>query len=352
MRASVQVGFGSIADAIVVSDVPVPTIAPGKVLLRVLATTLNRKDVFALRDLKGPGIRPRPPLPHVHGGDVVGEIESVAGDVRGWSAGERVVAYSGLFCGTCEFCEAGETSACVNYGVLGEQTWGAHAEYVLVPARNLERVASDVPLDHLACAGASWATAWGALTTVARVQAGETVLVVGASGGVGTGAIRIAKFAGCRVIAVVGGAWKVKAATDAGADHAFDYSGTSFRSAVMDITDGRGVDVVLDSVGAATWRDSINVLRPFGRLAICGATAGDAPEISIREIYQQHRRILGAPLGSLSDFRRMVRCVVSGDLPPVVGVRLPLERIQQGLTMLEDRSVFGKVIVTPAAIQS
>jgi NADPH2:quinone reductase len=232
--------------------------------------------------------------------------------------------------------------------VLGEQVHGSHAEYVAVPARNLERVPDGVPAQALVATCGSWLTAWRALIVVARLQAGETLAVMGASGGVGTAALRIAKLAGARVVAVTRGRVKCRRAEEEGADVAIDYGeGPFFREAVQAASGGRGIHVVLDSVGAATWRESINLLRPFGRLVICGATSGDAPEISIREIYQQHRQILGAPLGSRSDFRDLARVVFDGLLRPIVHDTFRLEDIHDGLRLLQSREVFGKVVVTP-----
>ena len=347
MRAVVQTGHGSIDGSLRVQDVPAPNAGPGEALVRVRVTTLNRKDLFALANLSGPGIRPRPPLPHVGGGDAAGEIVDVGPGVTGWQAGDNVVVYSGLYCGQCEYCQVGETTACVRYGVIGEQTWGAHAEFVAVPARNLERVPSDLAVERMACAGGSWTTAWRALVTVAAIRPGETVLVLGASGGVGSGALRIASRAGCRVIAVVGSAWKGARALFSGADVAIDYTASPLREAVRDYTAGRGVDVVLDSVGAATWRDSINMLRPFGRLVVCGATSGDSPEISIRELYQSHRRILGAPLGTRREFRQVVEALASGWLEPTIHDVLPLTHVHDALRLLESRSFFGKIALVP-----
>jgi NADPH:quinone reductase-like Zn-dependent oxidoreductase len=347
MRAVVQTGHGSIDESLRVQDVAVPRPGPREVLLRVRVTTLNRKDLFALANLTGPGIRPRPPLPHVSGGDAAGEIVETGADVTGWKPGDSVVAYGGLYCGECEYCLAGETTACVHYGVLGEQTWGAHAEFVVVRARNLERVPRELAVERLACAGGSWTTAWRALVTVAAIRAGETVLVLGASGGVGTGALRIASRAGCRVIAATSGEEKRARALACGADEAVDHRAMPLREAVRDLTGGLGVDVVLDSVGAATWRDSINVLRPFGRLVVCGATSGDAPDISIRELYQAHRRILGAPLGNRLEFRRLVTALVDGALEPTVHAVLPLARVHDALRLLESRTFFGKIALAP-----
>jgi NADPH2:quinone reductase len=347
VKAAVQIAHGEIASSIEVRDVPTPRPGPGAILVRVRGTSLNRKDLFALQALSGPGIRPRPPLPHVNGGDCWGDVVEAGSALDGWSAGERVVLYGGLSCGQCEWCLAGEQTACLHYGMIGEQTWGAHAEYVCVPACNLERVPGDCQPDVLNCACGAWTTAWRALVTVARVRPGETVVIVGASGSVGSGAVRIAKLAGCRVIAVVGSATKVARAMEVGADCAIESARDGFAGQVLDLTGGRGAEIVLDSVGAATWRDSIMSLARFGRMAICGATSGDNPDISIRQIYQSHRRILGAPMGNRSDFRSLLRCLLVGQLKPVIHARLPLDGIQLGLRLLEERTFFGKVVIEP-----
>jgi NADPH:quinone reductase-like Zn-dependent oxidoreductase len=348
MRAAVQVGYGAIEECVVIRDVPVPAPGPGEVLVKVGGTSLNRKDLFALADLRGPGIRPRPPLPHVNGTDAWGTVEAAGEHDGAWRHGDRVVVYPGLFCAACEYCLRGETSACVSYGVLGEQRWGAHAEFVVVPGRNLERMPAGLGADTLACIGGSWLTAWRALVTVAAVRPGETVLVVGASGGVGTAAIRIARAAGCRVIAVAGSDWKARRAREIGADDALP-PGEGMTSGVMDLTGGRGVDVAIDSVGGAEWRATIGALAPLGRMAICGATGGDSPPISIREIYQAHRRILGAPLGTRAEFTAMVRAFAAGRLEPVVHTTVRLEEIHEGLRLLERREFFGKVAVSVEA---
>ncbi|HXH05638.1 MAG TPA: zinc-binding dehydrogenase [Vicinamibacterales bacterium] len=345
MRAALQVDYGDPESSIRVTDAPLPQIGRGEVLLRVQGAALNRKDLFALANLTGPGIRPRPPLPHVNGADGWGEVARVGPDEPRWRVGDRAVVYPGLFCGACGWCVAGRTSACDDYGVVGEQCWGTHAEYVRVPARNLEPIPAGMTREALACAGGSWLTAWHALVTVARLRPGETILVTGASGGVGTAAIRIAALTGCRVIASVGSPWKAQRAREIGADVAVVGMDADV---VRQLTQGRGVDVALDTVGGHWWRDVIGALAPFGRMAICGATAGDGPNISIREIYQRHRQILGAPLGSRAEFSELVRVLASGRLAPVVHATIPLERIAEGLRMMERREVFGKVALQVA----
>lgn len=363
MRAAVQIGYGAIDEAIVVrDDMPDPAgIGAGEVRIRLRGAALNRKELFALADLRGPGIRPRPPLPHVPGADGWGVVEAVGEGVTSVAAGDRVVIYGGLHCGACRWCVAGEQSACVGYGVIGEQTWGTLADAIVVSERNVERVPDDAPADLLSCACASWVTAWRGLITAAQVRPGETVLVVGASGGVGTAAVRIASMAGARVIATTLGAVKAARVRDLGADVVIDVAqdaselpdgrGASavanggFAAAVLDATNGEGVDVAVDATGAATWPDAIRSLAPFGRLVTSGATSGDAPAISIREIYQRHRRIIGAPLGSRRDFRELLRALLQGRLSPVVHATLPLSRVREGLHMLARREVVGKVAI-------
>lgn len=342
MRAAVQVGYGDPEHSVCLQNVPTPQAGPHEVLVRVGGASLNRKDLFALANLTGPGIRVRPPLPHVNGTDAWGTIAALGGPAGDWRVGDRVVVYPGLFCGGCEWCRRGETSACTSYGVIGEQCWGGHAEFLRAPACNLERVPDSLGSEALSCAGGSWLTAWRGLVTVAAVRAGETVMVVGASGGVGTAAIRIAHLSGCRVLAVVGSAWKVERAIEIGADAAC-VSSESTVTWIQDLTGGRGVDAAIDCVGGDGWHDTIQALAPFGRMAICGATAGDSPTISIREIYQQHRRILGAPLGSRAEFSDLIQALASGRLQPVVHATVGLEQIHQGLRMLEGRDVFGKI---------
>lgn len=347
MRAAVQEGYGDPTTSVHVRDVATPTPGPGDVRIRVGGSSLNRKDLFALSNLTGPGIRRRPPLPHVNGTDAWGLVDAIGPGVGDWRPGDRVVVYPGLFCGQCEWCRRGETSACDSYGVLGEQCWGSHADQVIVPARNLEAIPENMSTDALSCAGGSWLTAWRALIVVARARPGETILVMGASGGVGSAAIRIGRFAGCGVFAVAAG-WKASRAIELGADAVIDPN-ESIVAQVSRLTRGRGVEIALDSVGGATWRQVIAALAPFGRMAICGATAGDSPEISVREIYQQHRRILGAPLGSRGEFRDLVACLASGRLEPVVHTTVPLERIHEGFELLAARAFFGKIAIQVGA---
>ena len=347
MRAAVLTQHGEI-DSLRVTSWPRPEPASAEVRVRVRAAALNRADLSIIRGLSGPGIRPKR-LPLIPGVDLAGEIDAVGASAAaaGWAVGDRVVAYPGVFCGTCRACERGEESMCEHYQIIGEERHGGFAEYAAVPASNLERVPDDVPFDVAAATPATFTTAWRMLVTCARLTPGDTVLVVGVGSGVSTAAIAIARRIGATVLGTTSVAAKADAARALGASAVMSGYDEPFDRWVMEQTGHRGVDVVIDSVGAATWRSSIRSLTPGGALVVCGATSGDEPSISIRELYQHHRRILGAPLGNRREFRRVMRLVFDGELVPVIDRRYPLTAIGEALTRLADREQFGKVVVLP-----
>jgi NADPH:quinone reductase-like Zn-dependent oxidoreductase len=324
-------------------DVAVPEPAPGEVRLRVAAVGLNHMDVFVREGLEGPGIRPVT-LPHVSGGDVAGRVDAVGAGVEGWAKGDRVTLYPGLSCGACRHCHAGEQSMCAAYGVLGEQRWGGLAEYVTVPAGNLHALPDG--LDDVAAAAvpAAYTTAWRMLRA-GGCAVGHRVLVIGAGGGVATAALLLARAMGARVYVTSGHAWKLRRALELGAAAGFDHSDGGIDEWAWEVTDGCGIDLVVDSVGAATWRQSIRSLAPGGAVAICGATSGDRPDISIRELYQRHGRIVGAPLGGRPDFDRVMELVASGAVTPVVDRTYAFADVEQAFDRLSSGSQFGKVVV-------
>lgn len=345
MKAAVITANGGL-DVLKILDVPKPVAGPGEVVVRVKACALNHLDVFARIGIKGPETK-QPDLPHVSGVDVAGIIDEVGPGVKNLKPGDPVVLYPGLFCGECEACQSGEQSMCETYHIFGEHTWGGLAEYCKIKAVNVLKLPEGFPFDQAAALPGAYITAWRMLMTVAKVRAGETVLVMGASGGVGTGCITIARAAGARVIACASGAEKLAKLLAFGADLTIDLRSDDVPAKVKALTAGKGVDIVCDPVGAPTWRLSINSLRKGGRMVICGATGGDNPAISIREIYQRHRQILGAPMGNLKDFRDLLHSVISGQVKPLIHAVLPLERIAEAHALIEDRAVVGKVVIAP-----
>lgn len=344
MKAAVVHGRGG-PEVISIDDVPVPEIGPNEALVRVRACGLNRMDVWART---GP---PQPVFPWkereypvITGGDVAGEVVEVGSGVTSARPGDRVVIYGGLSCGACEYCLRGEQSMCPEYHIFGEHTQGGFAEYVAVPAWNLEPLPESVDFVQGAAIPAGFTTAWRLVETAGQVTAGDDVLVLAAGGSVGVAAMQIALRAGARVFAGASTESKRQRAIDAGATAAVDTT-QPFSQQVLDLTGGRGVDIVVDSLGA-TWQESIRSLARGGRLVCCGATLDNKPVFDIRELYQRHRSIRGAPMGNRSEFNRVVRMVGQGLLTPIIDSVFPLDQIRDAHRRAESRESFGKIVVT------
>lgn len=346
MRAALVREHGS-HDAVVVEEIPRPEpSAPDDVVLRVRACALNRMDVFLRQGLRGPGIRTAH-LPHVSGGDVAGEIAEIGSDVDGWRPGDRVVVYPGLSCGRCEWCTQGEESMCTAYRILGEDVHGGLAEYCRVRAGNLEHLPRGLTFDQAAALPAAYTTAWRMVVTTGQLAPHERVLVLGAGGGVGCAAVQLTRRVGAYVFAVTSGPGRASRLAELGADRPIDRLAENFESVVASETNGRGVDLVINPVGGATWPPAIRSLARGGRMLICGATIGDNPDFSMRELYQAHRQIRGAPLGNRRDFRAVLDLAVRGELNPVVDRVLPLAQTAEAHRALETGEVFGKIVIAP-----
>ena len=329
-----------------VEEVPAPTPGLREVRIEVRATALNHLDLFVRQALSGPGLKEHW-FPHVSGCDVAGVVELLGEGVEGLAVGDEVVVYPGLSCGHCEFCHRGETSMCPEYRIWGEQTWGGLAELTVVPSGNLLKLPEGADLRRVAAAPVAFTTAWRSLISVGGLRAGESVLVVGAGGGVSGAAIAVAGYAGATVYATSGADWKVDKVLALGVHAAVNHRTTPFEEWILEQTGGRGVDLVFDSVGAGTWAKSIRSLAPGGRLCVSGATSGDRPDISIREIYQSHRRVIGAPMGGRPDFDAVMGLILAGKLSPVLHGTYPLVRVEEALTELENEHQFGKILVEP-----
>lgn len=344
MRAAVVHARGG-PEVISVDEVPRPEVGPDEALVRVRACALNRMDIWART---GP---PQPVFPWkeldypvITGGDIAGEVEAIGNEVSSVKIGDRVTIYGGLSCGTCEFCLRGENSMCPEYHIFGEHTQGGFAEYVSVPAANLEPLADSLDFVHAAAIPAGFCTAWRLVETTGQVTAGDLVLVLAAGGGVGVAAIEIARCAGARVYAGASTEGKRQKALERGAVGAVDTT-QPFSKQVLEMTNGRGVDIVVDSLGA-TWPESIRSLAPGGRLVCCGATLDNKPVFDIRELYQRHRSIRGAPMGNRSEFNRVVRMVGQGLLNPVVDSVFTLDQIRDAHLRADSRESYGKIVVT------
>ena len=333
-----------------IEEVPTPSPGPGEVLIRVRAAALNNMDIWARSG--PPGGRPVFPwreraFPMTTGGDVAGVVEDMGPGVEGWKPGDCLVVNPILSCGQCEFCLAGEQTMCPHYKIFGEHTPGGLAEYVVAPARNLLRVPDHLAFEK-AAVPAAYCTAWRMIANAGGLRAGEDVLVVGASGGVGTAAMLVARLGGARrVFAVVSGPEKVRKAEAAGAIAIDRQTTPTFSERILEMTDGAGVHLAADPVGAPTWRETIRSLRRGGRMTICGAQGGERPDFDIREVYQRHRRIIGAPMGNVTDLRSVMTAIFTGAIDPIIHTVLPLAEIREAHRLMEAREHFGKVVMVP-----
>ena len=325
-----------------VSDHPQPVAGPDQVVVRVRASALNHLDLFIREGI--PTLKLQ--LPHILGADVAGQVAEVGSDVTDLEVGERVVVNPGIACGACEYCAIGEDSLCVDYRIIGEHLPGGYAEYVAVPARNVARMPSDFPWETAAAAPLVYMTAWRLLISRARVRPGEDVLILGAGSGVSTAAIQIAKLAGCTVYATSSSDEKLAKAKGIGADVLVNYRTMPWSQAVWELTGRRGVDVVLDHVGEATFKDSVRALRRGGRLVSPGATTGPMVELDMRLLFWRQISILGCTMASRREFEEVLKLVFMGRLKPVVDKSFPLREARLAHEYLGRGEQFGKVVLT------
>jgi NADPH:quinone reductase-like Zn-dependent oxidoreductase len=272
-------------------------------------------------------------------------VAELGAGVERFRGGERVVVNPSLWCGRCRECLRGEQSLCDTYRILGEHTDGGFAEYVAVPAHNVYPLPEGFSFVQAAALPISYQTAWRALVSRAAVRAGEDVLVLGASGGTAVAAVQIAKLAGARVFAVTSGSDQVERVRALGADEVLDREEVDFSRAVFEATDRRGVDVVVENVGEATWKGSLRALARGGRLVTYGATTGHRGETDLRLLFWKQLQLIGTTMANVAEFEAMLAAALRGDLVPVVDTVLPLDSIQEAHRRLEEGEQFGKVVV-------
>jgi NADPH:quinone reductase-like Zn-dependent oxidoreductase len=323
-------------------DVPNPRPGPGEVLIEVKATSINHIDIFLRRGM--PGIKV--PLPKIVGSDAAGVIRELGRDVSGLTPGQRVTINPGIACGHCEFCSAGFGSQCVSWAMVGENRDGAYAEFVVVPAHIVLPIPDHISFEEAAAAPLVFLTAWSMMVGKGNIRPGEDVLILGAGAGVGTAAIQIAKLVGCRVFATASNAEKLQRAKELGADFLINYTAEEFDKAIRDLTNKRGVDIVVDYIGADTWVRSLRSARRGGRVLTCGATTGFAPQTDLRHIFFRQVQVLGSTMGSHREFLDVMKCVFRGQLKPVIDRVLPLPEARKGHELIEQRAVFGKIVLT------
>ena len=323
---------------------PDPVAGPGEMVVRVHACALNPLDIFTREGMPGEPT----PLPHVTGGDVAGVVAAVGPGVERPAIGDRVVLNPAWGCGACEYCRDGEVPKCLRAHMLGELDPGGLADYVKAPAGQAIPIADGYPFEEAACLPITFGTAWRMLVTHGRVQPGEDVLVHGAAGGVGLAAVQIAKLAGARVFATGSSASKLERAQALGADVGLDYvRDPEWDVTVRRLTGKRGLDLIVETVGAATWERSIRALGKGGRLVTSGATSGPIGATDIRYLFRREHTIQGSNGWTHNDLLTVTRLAFEGRLRPVIDRVLPLEQTAAGERALERREVVGKVVIRP-----
>lgn len=330
-------------DVIDYGSVPNPEVGPEEVLVDVKAGALNHLDIWTRRGLPGIDLE----MPHIPGSDAAGVVEAVGDRVTRFEPGDHVAVTAGVWCGDCEFCRRGEESLCRDFHLLGEHVPGVHSERAAVPGDNLVPVPKHVDWETAGAASLVFQTAWRMLITQGELQAGETVLVLGASGGVGHAAVQIADYAGAEVFATAATEAKRQYALEIGADHAIDYTASNFAEEIRERTDKRGVDVVVDHIGAETWRDSLRSLAKGGRLLTCGATTGANPETEIRRIFWNQLSVIGSTMATPGEIDDVLSLVWDGTFEVRVRDVLPMSETVRGHELIENREGFGKVVVVP-----
>ena len=330
------------ADVLEYGDFPDPEIGPEEVLVEIEAGGLNHLDVWTRKGMPSPE-----EMPHVPGSDGAGVVGEVGERVTRFEEGDRVVVDPGLYCGECEFCRKGEQSMCVDYKMIGEHVRGVHSEFAAVPEGNLLELPEGVDFVTAASAPLVFQTSWRMLRTRVDIDQSDSVLVLGASGGVGHACVQIAANEGCEVFATASSEAKLDLARECGAEHLINYEEEDFDEAVKDLTDGRGVDVVVDHIGEATWDDSLSAAANGGSIVTCGATSGVSPETNIPKVFWKQLDILGSTMGTPGEMDDVMAKVFDGTFEPHIREVLPMSEVQRAHEMLESREGFGSVVVVP-----
>lgn len=342
MRAVTLIGHGG-NEVVSIAERPVPVRRPGEITVRIEAAGLNRVDLY-MRD-SGAGITHR--LPQIMGLDGAGVVTEVDPDETRVTVGDRVVLHPGIGCGRCEFCLRGEHVLCTSMKFLGEHRDGTFAEFVCVPARNVFPLPKGYEFVEGAALGVAHATAWRMLFTKAQVKSWETVLIFGIGGSVSLAALQLAKAIGARVFVTSRDPAKLERALALGADAGIDGAREDVAARVLELTGGRGVDVVVENVGEAVWASALKSLVRGGRIVTCGATTGDRPSADLRRLFIRQLQVLGSTHATYAEFRDLLAFCGRADVRPVIDGRHGFRDVHAALDRLEAGRQFGKIALDP-----
>ncbi|NOZ75800.1 MAG: zinc-binding dehydrogenase [FCB group bacterium] len=328
-------------DVLCVDQILRPEPKANEVLVEIKAAAMNHLDIWVRKGI--PGV----PLPVIMGSDGAGIVQKTGREVSDYSVGDEVIIQPLTYCGTCTFCQSGRENYCTSWGILGENQDGVQAEWVVLTPRNLRHKPKHLSWEEAASFALAGQTAYMMLIRRARLQSGEVVLIWGATSGVGSLAIQIAKAQGSEVLAVAGTAEKCNRATSLDADLIINYREQSVSEEVKQFTKGRGVDVVFDHVGTASWKTSLSSLAKGGRLVTCGATTGSRVELDLRHLFYKQQTIMGSTMGDGTSMDGILKLVADGIVKPVVDRSFTFGNIRQAHEYLENDRHRGKVIILP-----
>lgn len=325
---------------------PEPGARFGEVVVDVAAVAVNRLDLWVREDV---GHAYSAALPLIPGYDVAGVVSSLGKGVSEVSVGDRVYVHYDFSCGRCAYCLEGDEAACAGYGVMGVDRDGGYAERIVAPIRNLFAIDDSLSLELAAAAGSVYLTAYHMLFSRAALRPGETVLVTAAGSGVGAAAIALARFAGARVFTTASTEEKRARAVASGAEAVLDYTRPGWTDELRALTDGRGVDLVVDHVGRAVFADAVGALANKGRIVFCGASSGARAEVDLIDLFARQISIIGSSDGSRRELHEVLRLLGEGRIdPPTIDAVLPLERVAEAQERLRSRTHFGRVLLAPA----
>lgn len=322
-------------------EVPTPVIGPDEVLIRVKACALNHLDIWIRQGSPAYQV----PLPHISGSDISGVVEAIGSQVDGVKVGERVFVSPGVSCWRCEFCLAGRDNFCRSYSLIGAKLHGGYAEYLKIPFRNVLSIPENLSFEQAAAFPLVSVTASHMLFALAGVQHGETVLIMGGGSGVGSMAIQLAKLAGTRVITTVGTDDKIPKAVVLGADAVINHSREKVLERVKLLTEGNGVDVVIEHIGPEVWETCLHSLAKGGRLITCGATTGAAVQLDLRHVYSRQLTVRGSYMGTRAELVQASELMGQKRLIAVIDRTYPLSDARVAQEQMLSRNFFGKIVL-------
>ncbi len=337
MKAVVFHEYGGV-DKLRYEDAPDPSPQPREVLVRVKAVALNHLDIW--ERLGGS------PLPHISGSDISGEIAELGECVTGLKKGDKVVVFPSTSCGRCEACLQGRSTQCEHRQIIGNQVNGGYAEYTAIPAENIFPLPENLSFEEAAALPLAGSTAWHMLVSKGQVNATSTVLIHGAGSGVSVYAVQLGKIFGAKVIVTTSSDEKAEKARNLGADHIINYREENVVETVRQLTNQRGVDIIIDHVGAATFNDSLQALRMGGKLISAGVTTGKKIEFDISFLYRNELIIEGSYIYTVSEFYQVLKMAKAQRLKPVISQIFPLSKAAEAQSMMEEGRQFGKLILS------